>query len=295
MSSPQPESPLPDSVPLAAPPQPPHVRSFGRTDPGRVRPSNEDQFLIAQLARTLWVQQTSVPQSPTQHGRGRGHIFLVADGMGGHEAGEVASALSVTTVEAFVLHVLKRFSNLEASDEQAVLKDFQAALRQADARLFEEAAHHPEFTGMGTTLTMAFVSGWVLYVLHAGDSRCYLLHNGKLEQLTSDHTLAAEMARGGIIDPASVRRHQFRHVVTNVLGGGQAGVQVDVYRRELAPGDRLLLCSDGLSDMLTDDQLTRALEAEPDPEAACARLVEEANAAGGRDNITAIVAHFAAG
>jgi protein phosphatase len=154
----------------------PRIRTFGLTDRGQVRPSNEDHFLIAELARTLWVHQTSLPQQDIQHGRNRGHILLVADGMGGHAAGEVASALSVASIEAFVLHLLKRFSNLQATDEQAVLKDFQAALKQADARLAEEVAHHPEFAGMGTTLTLAFASGWRLFVVHAGDSRCSLLH-----------------------------------------------------------------------------------------------------------------------
>src|SRR5947209_1972777 len=134
---------VPEAVRPAAPPV--AVHAYGLTDRGRVRPGNEDQFLIAELARTLWVRQTSLPQSPTQHGRNRGHIFLVADGMGGHRAGEVASALTVTTIEGFVLNLLRRFSNLQATDEQAVLKDFQAALRQADARLAEESAQHPEF------------------------------------------------------------------------------------------------------------------------------------------------------
>ena len=117
---------------LDAPPFPVIVRSFGITNPGKVRSSNEDNFLIAELARTLWVRQASVPQQETQHGRSRGHLFLVADGMGGHQAGEVASALSITSVEEFVLDILKRFSNLEATEEQAVLQDFKRALRQAD-------------------------------------------------------------------------------------------------------------------------------------------------------------------
>ncbi len=191
-------------APQAEPPPPPVVRSFGLTDPGRVRPANEDHFLVADLGRTLWVRQTSLPQPQAQHGHHRGHLLLVADGMGGHRAGEVASALSVTAIEGFVLHLLRRFSNLREADEQDVIKDLQAALARADSRLFEEAAHHLEFTGMGTTLTMAFVSGWRLFVIHAGDSRCYLLHDGQLRQLTTDHTLAGELARLGVIGPEKV-------------------------------------------------------------------------------------------
>jgi len=268
------------------------VRSFGLTDPGRVRPSNEDHFLIAELARTLWVHQTSLPQEKTYHGRHRGHLFLIADGMGGHKAGEVASALSVATIEAFVLHVLHRFSNLQASDEDGVVREFENALREADARILEEASDHPELAGMGTVLTLALVTDWKLFVVHAGDSRCYLCHKGQLQQLTRDHTLAREMAERGIITPAEVSRHQFRHVVTNALGGNSAGVQVEVHKVELETGDAVLLCSDGLTDMVDDNRLATILAAQSEPQSACERLVAEANHQGGRDNITVILARF---
>ena len=268
------------------------VRSFGLTDKGKVRSTNEDHFLIAELARTLWVRQTSLPQQATQYGRNRGHILLVADGMGGHKAGGVASALSVATIENFVLHILKRFSNLQASDEQAVVKELQSALRQADARIFEEAAHHPQLLGMGTTLTMAFISGWKLFIMHAGDSRCYLLRGGKLRQLTRDHTVAAELARQGVIRPEDVSHHKFRHVVTSVLGGGESGVQVEVQRADLESGDVLLLCSDGLTEMLADERIAAVLNAEGDLEQAARQLVTEANEHGGKDNITAVVARI---
>ncbi len=275
-------------------PPPISVHSYGLTDQGRVRDSNEDHFLVGELARTLWVRQTSLPQQPTQNGRNRGHVFLVADGMGGHQAGEVASALTVTTIETFLLHLLKRFSNLQTTDEQAVLKDLQTALCHADARIFEEAAQHPEFTGMGTTLTLALASGWKLFVIHAGDSRCYLFRQGNLRQLTVDHTLAGELARRGTIRPEDVGRHQFRHVVTNALGGNEAGVRVDVEKADLETGDVVLLCSDGLTDMLPDAHLAAILSAERAPQGACERLVVEANRRGGKDNITAIVARFEA-
>jgi protein phosphatase len=270
------------------------VRSFGLTDRGKVRPSNEDHFLIAEVARTLWVRQTSLAQPETHHGRNRGHVFLVADGMGGHQAGEVASALSVATIEAFVLHVLHRFSNLKADDEPGIVKDFQAALRQADARIAEEAAHHPEWRGMGTTLTLAFASGWKLFVLHSGDSRCYRFRGGRLRQLTTDHALAVELARTGAIRPEQVGGHPYRHVVTQFLGRGEAGVGAEVRRHDLETGDTVLLCSDGLTDMLDDGRIAAILGAAGDPRAACERLVAEANDRGGRDNITAVVARFEA-
>jgi serine/threonine protein phosphatase PrpC len=271
------------------------VRAFGLTDQGRVRTSNEDSFLIAEMARTLWVRQTNLPQPETQHGRNRAHLFLVADGMGGHNAGEVASALSLESVETFVLHLLRRFSNLQPADEAGVLKDFQTALRQADARLLAEAAHHPEWKGMGTTLTLALASGRSLFVVHAGDSRCYLLREGQLRQLTEDHTIVGELARHGVISPAEAHHHPYRHVVTNVLGGKDAGLRVDVQRIDMKAGDVVLLCSDGLSDMLDDEQIVRILVAEPEPEVACGRLVAAANEAGGKDNVTALVAYFGEG
>jgi protein phosphatase len=268
------------------------VRAAGRTDPGRVRDKNEDHFLVADLARTLRVRQTSLPQASIQQGRCRGHILLVADGMGGHAAGEVASALTVETVEAFVLDLLRRFSNLQTEDEDGVLADLRAAVLQADARIIEESAHHPELAGMGTTLTLAFVSGRRLFVLHAGDSRCYLLRGSLLERLTDDHTLAAELVRCGHLQPEEARTHPRRHMVTNILGGVHAGVQVDVRRVDLDGGDVVLLCSDGLTEMLEEARIAVLLAAEADPGTTCARLVAEANEAGGKDNITAVVARF---
>src|ERR1700733_24370 len=159
----------PDTLPLVAPAPCLAVRTFGLTDPGRVRPGNEDQFLVADLSRTLRVRQTSLPQATIQRGRSRGHLLVVADGMGGHAAGEVASALSVETVEAFVVELLRRFSNLQPADEDGVVHDLRDAARLADARILEESDRHPEFAGMGSTLTVAFVSGHRLFVFHAGD------------------------------------------------------------------------------------------------------------------------------
>ena len=223
---------LPDTEPelvrAGPPPQPMParpftMRGFGLTDPGRVRPSNEDRFVVVELARTMHVHQTNVPQAKAQYSSHRGHLFLVADGMGGHQAGEVASALSVVSVEGFLLNTLKRLFSVDVPEEQGVLKEFQGALLQADARIFEEASRHPEMVGMGTTLTMAFAADWRLLLAHAGDSRCYLLSGAELHQLTQDHTVVAEMVRGGVLSPAEASRHPHRHVVTNVLGGYRTG------------------------------------------------------------------------
>ncbi|HEV3263267.1 MAG TPA: Stp1/IreP family PP2C-type Ser/Thr phosphatase [Gemmataceae bacterium] len=278
--------------PLPTPPLPFTVQSCGLTDAGRVRPSNEDHFVIVELARTLYVRQTSVPQAQAQYGSHRGHLFLIADGMGGHQAGEVASALSALTIEGFLLNTLKRFFKLEVPEEQNVMKEFQGALLQADARIFEEASQHSELIGMGTTLTMAFAVNWRLFVAHVGDSRCYLFSKGELHQLTEDHTLVAEMVRAGMLSPAGASRHPYRHVVTNVLGGNEPGVRVEMHKLDLEPADVLVLCSDGLTKMVPDARIAAILQEEREPRRACERLVAEANERGGKDNITVVVACF---
>jgi len=287
-----PEIPITSAPPRPAAARPFTVRGFGLTDRGRVRPSNEDHFVVMELARTMYVHQTSLPESEAQYGSHRGHLFLIADGMGGHRAGEVASALSVVSVEGFLLNTLKRFFSMQAPEEQNVLKEFQRALLQADARIFEEASRHPEMIGMGTTLTMAFAVDWRLLVAHAGDSRCYLLSGALLHQLTHDHTMVAEMVRVGSLTPEAASHHPYRHVVTNVLGGQEPGVRVEMHKLDLEPGDVVLLCSDGLTEMLPDERIAGILQEEAEPLRACERLAAEANERGGKDNITVVVARF---
>jgi protein phosphatase len=196
----------------------------------------------------------------------------------------------VETVELFVVDLLRRFSNIQTTDESGVIHDLREAVRQADARIAEEAREHRELKGMGTTLTLAFISGHRLFVLHAGDSRCYLLRGGKLERFTEDHTLVAALVSHGAISSEQAKEHPYRHVVTNVLGGDKGTVRVDVQRATLEAGDRLLLCSDGLTDMLDDKRIAAILAQESDPEKASRRLVDEANESGGKDNITVVVA-----
>ena len=288
-------SPPSDAADLPAVPRatrPFHVRTFGLTDRGLVRESNEDNFLIAELARTLAVHSTSLPQTKAQNSNHRGHVFVVADGVGGNQAGEKASELSVVTLEAFLLNTLKRFFGLEATDEQNVLKEFRSAIAQADARIFEEAGHHPELFGMGTTLTMAFAVNWKLFVAHVGDSRCYLISDGALQQVTNDHTAGAELVRQGVFTPEEAARSPFRNIVTNALGGSKPGVKVEVHRLDLAPGDTVLLCSDGLTGMVSDERIAQVLTEESDPQQACTKLVAEAIACGGQDNVTVLVARF---
>jgi PPM family protein phosphatase len=280
--------------PTAAQPAPLVIHSAGQTSAGRVRPSNEDQFLIAEMTKSLHVRGSSLAEPPTRWGDETAHLWVVADGMGGHQAGEQASAVAVRAIERFVLHTFKWFFHLQGAEEQNVLREFQAALRQADARVYEEALRHPEFRGMGTTVTLAYCLGHDLFVAHVGDSRCYLFREGALHQVTQDHTLAAELARRGHLSAEEAAGHRLRHVITNVVGGNEPGVQVELHKVELHAGDCVLLCSDGLSGELTDGQIAEILAAEPDPKAACGRLVAQAEEHGGRDNITVVVARFAA-
>jgi protein phosphatase len=270
------------------------VRHFGLTDPGKVRDTNEDQFLVAALLKALRVERTSLPQERLQPSSDHSHLFLVADGMGGHAGGERASALAVGSVEAFLLNSIKWFAQCQGGEQDQVLADFQRALGHANARVLAEASQHPELHGMGTTLTLAYSLNDVLFVAHVGDSRCYLGRGGALYRLTRDHTLVEELVRRGAVPTEEAARHHWRHVITNAVGGDSAKVQVEVHRLQLEAGDTLLLCTDGLTDMVPEADIQQVLQAEADPERACRRLVERANAAGGKDNVTVVVARFVA-
>jgi PPM family protein phosphatase len=257
-----------------------------------VRATNEDQFLIAELTKAMRVWQTSLPEPKVQVGEERAHLFLVADGMGGHRAGERASALAVVAIEQFTLNSFKWFLGANSADAQRVLAQFQSALSQADAQILDAAADDPELRGMGTTVTMAFHLGTQLCVVHVGDSRAYLYRDGELLQLTQDHTLMADMMRSGALRPDQVAGHRFRHVITNVVGGEELGVSVEARALEVQAGDRLLLCSDGLTEMVTNDTIAATLDAEPTPELAAKQLLAQANESGGRDNITLLIVRF---
>jgi len=201
------------------------VQSFGVTDRGRVREKNEDQFLIAALTTALRVQQSSLPQTQVRYADGQANVFIVADGMGGHAGGEHASALAVGTIEEFLLNALQWVFTLRGPGATDILREFQTALRRADARVCEAAAQSAELTGMGTTLTMAASFGSELFVAHVGDSRCYLLRGDCFHQLTHDHTLVAQMVAAGAIAPEQAEHHHLRHLVTNVVGRPAPGLR----------------------------------------------------------------------
>ena len=265
----------------------------GLTDPGRVRTSNEDHFLIAKLAKSMQVCQTSLPEGHGTHFADEvGHLFVVADGMGGAAAGERASALAVESVEEFALNTLKWFFHFSGQEQHTLFAELRDGLERADREIVEQARQDYRLRGMGTTLTMAYSLGTDLFLVHAGDSRAYLYHDGTLQQLTRDHTLVQLLINGGALRPEDAKTHKNRNIVTNVLGGPREGVEAEIHKLALADGDLLLLCSDGLTEPLTDDEIAAILGRARDPEEACAQLIAWANERGGPDNITAVVARY---
>jgi protein phosphatase len=265
------------------------VRSFGLTDVGRLRRENEDQFLIAEIAQAVVVQRPSLTQ-PNAHFAGQpAYLFAVADGMGGHAGGLLASTITMDLLERFAQDTLTKFSPDAGVESELLLEELQHIVSEADARLIKEARVYPEFHGMGTTLTLAYSRGDEVLIAHVGDSRCYLLRGDRLEQLTTDHSMAQEMVRRGMISPEEAATHAWRHIIVNALGGNEPGVNVETRQVQVQAGDRLLVCSDGLTDLISNQDLATILKAEPKPEAACQRLVNAANERGGRDNSTALV------
>jgi PPM family protein phosphatase len=274
----------------------PHLSAecFGLSDPGRCRSNNEDQFLVAILDKALKVVQTSLPQPRTRHSSDQSYLLVVADGMGGEAAGEEASALALTSVEDYVLDALKWFASCQTRDDDEVVVEFREAISQAHQRVCYQSHQRPEQRGMGTTLTLAHSVNDTLFVAHVGDSRAYLYRAGILHQLTRDHTLVEDLVREGAIKSEEAAEHRWRHVITNSVGGDSKQIRIDIHRLHLDAEDLVLLCSDGLTEMVTRQEICEILECPGNPEQWCRRLVDQANAAGGKDNITVVVARYVA-
>jgi serine/threonine protein phosphatase PrpC len=229
------------------------VRHGSATDIGRTRKANEDSLLV---------------QPPA---------FAVADGMGGHSAGDVASQ---TAVEAL-------------SQGLAGDRSLAAAVKEANRRVFERARTSSELSGMGTTMTAVVAGDSRIEIAHVGDSRAYLFRDGRLQRLTQDHTVLDRMVRQGKLRPEEARNHPQRSVLERALGV-EPDVRIDAQTIDARPGDRLLLCTDGLTGMLEEGRIRQILEAEADPAAAATRLVAEAVEAGGHDNVSVIVVDYPA-
>ena len=284
----------PDTVEVSTPAVHLSAECFGLSDPGRCRSNNEDQFLVAVLDKALKVLHTSLPQPRTRHSSDQSYLLVVADGMGGEAAGEEASALALSSVEDYVLDALQWFACCEPRDNDEVVVEFRDAISQAHQRVRYQSQQRPEQRGMGTTLTLAHSVNDTLFVAHVGDSRAYLYREGLLHQLTRDHTLVEGLLREGAIKPEEAATHRWRHVITNSVGGVSKQIRIDIHRLQLSAGDVVLLCSDGLTEMVTRKAICEVLEGGGSPEGWCRQLVEEANAAGGKDNITVVMARYSA-
>lgn len=223
------------------------------SDVGRVRSANEDSYLLAEP------------------------LFVIADGMGGHVAGDVASSTAVQAISDGA-------SSASAADPGSL----DALVGEANGAVWRRAQSDSSLRGMGTTCTLLLVDGATAYIAHVGDSRAYILRAGRLEQLTDDHTLVARMVREGKLRPEDAEHHPQRNVITRVLGV-DPNVKVDLFSVDLLGGDRIVLCSDGLSSMVAADRIRQTLSDEGDPQRAAELLVDLANEAGGEDNITCIV------
>ncbi len=221
------------------------------TDVGRVRDGNEDGLLVDETMG----------------------LVAVADGMGGHQAGEVASATALEAVRAAVRSG----------------RPIRDAIVEANEAVYDKAEDNSELRGMGTTITAGtLAAGGTLLIAHVGDSRAYLLRDSDLSQITDDHSLVEEMVRDGQLTPEQAAVHPQRSIITRALGI-DAEVEVALYPVELQPGDRLMLCSDGLTTMVSADDIAAILRRESDPQRAARQLIDAANEAGGEDNVTAVV------
>jgi protein phosphatase len=248
---------------------------FGLSDVGRKRKHNEDSFAF-----------------DAEEG-----LFIVADGMGGHAAGEVASKITVETIGEFIAATrqkeeatwpFKYNHELEFNSNRLAV-----AIEKANERVMAAVAAQPWLKGMGTTVVAGLLNEKILSLAHVGDSRAYLLREKQLSCLTDDHSWVHEQVAAGILTEEEAKSHPLKNVVTRALGGGPS-VSPDLQELVFLPGDRFLFCSDGLTTMLSDDEIQDAAIAESDPKKLCEKLVELANEKGGVDNVTVVVVSIAA-
>ncbi|HUD70392.1 MAG TPA: protein phosphatase 2C domain-containing protein [Dongiaceae bacterium] len=269
------------------------IEVAGLSDKGKIREENQDHFLVVRAGRYAETIATSLPPGEiSERSEDRGLLMMVADGMGGHAAGEVASRTVLVTLTHLILNHPEWALKVDEKSA-ADIKDRAVARYQAlDAALAERMQADPSLKGMGTTLTVAYSLGLDLFIAHAGDSRAYLLHQGTLRQLTRDHTYVQRLVDAGMMSREAAAAHQLRNALTNVLGGGNRSVEVDLQQLRIAAGDQLLLCSDGLTGTMTDEEIAGILGDSAAAGTSCRRLVDRALERGAPDNVTVIVARY---
>ncbi len=291
-AGPAPTAP-PKQLPAAVPAR---VDLSGLTDRGKVRANNEDVFLIARLERALHPVLSNLPADIFPDRLDEvAHAMLVADGIGGAAAGEVASRQAASTLIDLVLGTPDWIMRLDEQEEDRFLQRFAWRYREIDIALKTRSRTDPSLAGMGTTLTVACTLGTNLLVSHVGDSRAYLFREGQLHQLTRDHTYAQVLADRGHIRPEQVATHPLRRVLTQALGGDGPPAEADLLSAVLADGDQVLLCTDGLTDMVADARIAAILDKAGTAQEGCEALVAAALDRGGKDNVTVTLARYCFG
>lgn len=261
------------------------VEVFGRTDVGQARDHNEDSFLVADLS----TREASLQPEVRSHELGRrGTLFMVADGMGGAAAGELASEMATETV---FTHMIEAWGSDQEVTEQRFAYRLKEAVEIANARIYEYAHSHPENRGMGTTTTAAGVFGTSIFLTQIGDSRGYLIRHDRIVQITKDQSLMQRLVDAGELTEEEAAVSERRNIILQALGPDPT-VKVDLTRQELRRGDRLVMCSDGLSGLVKGEDILQIVARATDLVAACKELIDLANERGGPDNITCIVARF---
>ena len=261
------------------------VECYALSDVGRTRSHNEDAFAVADLTDGSPVTFHNVDTRPVGQ---RGVVFMVADGMGGAAAGELASA---TAVEVVMKYLLEHWTPGQERDPADFVAQLESATEQANGTIFQHASTHPELRGMGTTATIAGLLGDTLYLAQVGDSRAYLVREGVPRQLTKDQSLMQKLIEAGEISEEEALHNERRNIILQALGP-EAAIKIDLTHQRVRRGDTLILCSDGLSGLVTGDEIGRVVREEEDLQGVCERLVALANSLGGPDNITVVAARF---
>ena len=262
---------------------------FGITHAGLVRKENQDHFLVTTLHKVMRVHVTSLPnpellEIPSQRIASLG---MVCDGVGGHAGGEAASRSAVEAIAGYVTHTMQCFFTGEHGDSEEFLVSLRDAATRSHELIASRAKESGDRKGMATTLTM-FIAVWpVLYVLQVGDSRCYLLRGEELKQLTRDQTMAQDLLDSGVLSPEQAARSPYANVLSSSLGGSAWVPEVSRY--ELKPGDKMLLCTDGLTKHVSDEQILGRMLGLTSSEQAARALLQDALDGGGSDNITVLV------
>lgn len=268
------------------------------SDAGKKRDNNEDAYLIFRTGRFWERISTSLRDGdlPNRFDE-NAYAMIVADGMGGVEGGELASSMALRVCVNLILNAPQwalKLDNPENREEELQLAKERAEeyIRKADEFLNEYAQAYPRFKGMGTTLTSIYSYADDAFVIHIGDSRAYLFRDGSLQRLTRDHTVAQMLADIGDIQEGEIATHRFRHVLTSALGGREGKIVLDIHQFRIHHGDRLLLCTDGLNDMVKDDAIAETMSSSDTPQKVCDSLLQMALDQGGHDNVTIIVADY---